>query len=173
MRRLTTAEAGPGRRDAQKTFEAFFQEEHARLLRALYLITTDRSEAEDVTQEALLRVWERWSRVRRMENPTGYLYRVALNISRSRARSVSRSMRRVLWPMSPVDPLAVTEDRDAVVRALRTLTPRQRAALVLTELLDMDVASTAQALGIKEGTVRSLVSQARSAMRSRLEKLDE
>ena len=45
------------------TFEAFFRSERVRLLRALYLVTGNRQEAEELTQEAFLRVWERWPSV--------------------------------------------------------------------------------------------------------------
>src|SRR5947207_2305974 len=78
-------EDGSGSSPAQ-TFEAFFDANHVRMLRALYLVTGSRAAAEDVLQEAFLKVWQRWDRVRRMDDPVGYLYRTGLNTARSRRR---------------------------------------------------------------------------------------
>jgi RNA polymerase sigma-70 factor, ECF subfamily len=67
-------------------FEEFFLSQHERLFQALYLLTGDRSEADDLAQEALLRAYERWDRVGAMESPAGYVYRTALNLHRSQLR---------------------------------------------------------------------------------------
>src|SRR4029078_10527725 len=79
-------------------FEAFFEAEHARLLRALYLVTGDPQEAEELMQDAFVAVWERWARVRSRDEPTGYLYRTAMNRFRSRLRRAARATRRALAP---------------------------------------------------------------------------
>ena len=81
----------PAAAEAARAFEEFVLAEHQRLYRALCLITRDRVEAEDIQQEALLRVWERWDRVRNLEDPTGYLYRTAFNLFRRRMRATSSS----------------------------------------------------------------------------------
>ena len=72
-----------------------------------------------------------------MENPQGFLYRVAMNEFRSRYRRAKRAIRRAVTA-TPSDQAfeEAIEDRDVVIRALRELVPRQRAALVLTALLD-------------------------------------
>ena len=64
-------------------FDEFFAEERIRLFQALCLVTHNRSEAEELTQDAFLRVLERWDRVGTMDDPTGYLYRTAMNAFRS------------------------------------------------------------------------------------------
>ena len=56
-------------------FDRFFDEHRDRLYRALWLVARDRSVAEEVTQDAFLKVWERWNRVRGLDDPAGYLYR--------------------------------------------------------------------------------------------------
>ena len=61
--------------EATPGFEAFYENTHSRLYTALCLVTGSRHEAEDVMQEAFVRVWERWDKVGRLEAPTGYLYR--------------------------------------------------------------------------------------------------
>lgn len=151
-----------------RSFEAFFQEEHARLFGTLCLVTGEATEAEDVMQEAFLKLWERWERVGGLADPVAYLHRTAFNLFRSRRRRLLRSPRRSATRHS-ADPLAAVEVRHAVVGALRKLAPRQRAAVVLTELLGLSSAEAAQALRIRPGTVRVLASQGRAAMRRILE----
>src|SRR5439155_18445934 len=68
------------------SFEAFFDAEHVKLFGTLCVVTGDVAEAEDLMQEAFVRVWERWERVSRHPDPAGYLYRTAFNIQRNRYR---------------------------------------------------------------------------------------
>ena len=148
-----------------RTFEAFFLDEHTRLFRSLCLTTGSKQEAEEVMQDAFLRLWERWDRVGRMENPTGYLYRTSMNLVRSRYRSAARSLRRAVAATPRDDAFAAVEDRDVVIRALRGLIPQQRAAVVLTALLGYTSEEAGRMLGMKASTVRALSTRARSAMR--------
>jgi RNA polymerase sigma factor (sigma-70 family) len=148
-----------------QAFEEFVLAEHARLYGALCLITRDRHEAEDIQQEALLRVWERWDRVGSLEDPTGYLYRTALNLFRRRTRRAAMALKRRVWLASPRDDIADVETRDEVVRALSGLTPGQRACIVLTDLLDYSSEEAAKILGIKASTVRVQSSNARAALK--------
>jgi len=147
------------------SFEAFFRAEHARLLRALFVVTGSAEEAEELMQEAFLSVWERWDRVRSLDSPTGYLYRTGMNALRSRLRRAARVARRIVRPAPTPDAFEAADDRDAVVRALAGLTERQRAALVLVEMLGFGSEEAGEILGIKAVTVRVLASQGRAAMR--------
>jgi RNA polymerase sigma factor (sigma-70 family) len=149
-------------------FEAFFEHEHTRLLRALYLVSGNLEEAEEVMQDAFLAVWERWDKVGPMEDPTGYLFRTAMNRWRSRLRRVARATRRIVGAAEGRDEFAAADDRDALARAMSRLPDRQRAAIVLTELLGYGSAEAGQILGVKDVTVRSLASQARAALRDNL-----
>jgi len=148
-------------------FEVFFREGHEQLLRAMYLVTGDAEEARDICQEAYLRLWERWERVQEIENRDGYLYRTAMNLWRSRLRQLKRAVRRA--GREPADAFAEADARDEVATALRTLTPRQRAAIVLTELWDYPSDRAANLLGVKPSTVRALATQGRERLRARLE----
>ncbi len=149
-------------------FEAFFDDEHDRLFRALCLITGDRHEAEEVMQDAFLSVWERWDQVRSMEDPTGYLYRTAMNGFRRRYRRATLALRKTVG-VGPRQPdFEAIEARDAIVRALAELTPRQRACIVLTDLLDYNSEEAGSMLGVKPSTVRVLTSRARAAMKRNL-----
>ncbi len=153
---------------AAVAFEDFFEAERMRLFRALCLMTRDRGEAEELTQDAFLRVWERWDRVRQMERPSGYLYRCAMNGFRSRRRRLLRTARLSVPPMRSTDPYEEADERDAVLRALGRLGRRQRAAVVLTDLLGYRSGEAARLLGIEATTVRSLASEARAVMRNEL-----
>lgn len=146
-------------------FEDFFQAERDRLFRALCVITGSRHEAEDLAQEAFLKVWERWDRVGSMEDPAGYLHRTAMNTFRNRYRRTLTTLRRSVGFSPPQDVYEVVEDRQVVSRALATLSPRQRAALILTEAFGYTAEDAGRMLGIKGSTVRALNFQARSALK--------
>lgn len=150
------------------TFEEFFESERRGLFRALCLMTGDPHEAEELTQDAFLHIWERWDRVREMEKPTGYLYRSAMNGFRSRKRRVLRAARVVVQPLRSNDPYEEADLRDAVLRALGKLGRRQRAAVVLTDLLGYGSAEAGRLLGVKPTSVRSLAAEARAAMKDEL-----
>ena len=154
------------------TFEAFFAAEHARLLRALYLLSGNREEAEELMQEAFLKVWDRWARVSLLDDRQGYLYRTALNTFRSRRRSVARAAKRAVGLERRRDEFAEVEERDRVARALAQLPARQRAAVVLTLYLGHSAGEAAVILDVEAVTVRVLTSQARKALRSALEETD-
>ena len=77
-------------------FEEFFEAERGRLFRALLLITHDSTDAEDLMQEAFVRVWERWDRVGTLDDPVGYLFKTALNLRRSALRHLDHAMRHVI-----------------------------------------------------------------------------
>ncbi len=151
-----------------RSFEVFFLEQRARLFGTLCLITGHAAEAEELMQESFVRVWERWDRLSAHPDPTGYLYRTALNMFRSRARRAARATRRVLSMESSTDPFPGVEDRHDLLDALRRLPPRQRAALILTELQDLSSEEAGKVLGIKPVTVRVLASQARARLKSHM-----
>jgi RNA polymerase sigma-70 factor (ECF subfamily) len=146
------------------TFEDFFHAEKDRLIRVMRVITGSRTEAEDITQEAFLRVFERWETVATMGNPEGYLHRVAMNQFRSRYRRAAVGLRRAVAIGPPRDVFAEVDDRDLALRRLGSLSPRQRAALVLTEALGYSGEEAGRLLGIKATTVWALTHQARAAL---------
>jgi RNA polymerase sigma-70 factor (ECF subfamily) len=147
------------------SFQDFFEIEERALFSALYLLTGNRHDAEELTQEAFLKLWERWSNVQSFANPTGYLYRTALNLFRMRWRRASVAARRVARLIHRSDPIDAAESRHEIDRALATLPPRQRVAVVLTELLDMTSTEAAEAMSVKPATVRRLVQDGREGLR--------
>jgi RNA polymerase sigma-70 factor (ECF subfamily) len=150
-----------------RIFEDFFESEHARLFGALCLVTSDRHEAEEIMQEAFLRLWERWDRVSGIEDPSGYLFRTAMNVFRNRYRRAALALRRTVSPGLTEDVLGAVEDRDQVVRALKSLSPPQRAAIVLTSYVGMTSEEAGRLLRMKPATVRTLASRARTAIREK------
>jgi len=153
-------------------FEEFYEREQRRLFGAMCLVTGSRHEAEEITQEAFVRIWERWDRVQDAENPSGYLYRTAMNVFRMRFRRAKIAARRVANAIKKTDELDVFEARFDLDRGLAELTPRQRAAVVLTELLELPSAEAAAALGIQASTVRKLAQQGREALRAAIGGVD-
>lgn len=157
---------------APGSFEEFFAAERVRLYRVLFAITRSRQEAEDISQDAFLRVWERWDRVGEMEDPAGYLHRTAMNVFRDRYRRLVLGMKRAVRPSTRPDAYEAVEARSVAARVLGSLTPRQRAAIVLTEALGYSAEEAGKLLGIKGSTVRALHFQARSALKESMERVD-
>jgi RNA polymerase sigma-70 factor (ECF subfamily) len=150
-------------------FEAFFIEHHEQLFRALWLVTRNRHEAEEVMQDAFVRLLERWPSVQAAGNPEGYLYRTAMNVFRSRLRRAAVAVRRALGQLPADDQMAQVEARDSVVRALAPLPTRQRAAVVLMDVLGLSSEQAGAALGIQAVTVRVLAARGRATLREALD----
>jgi RNA polymerase sigma-70 factor (ECF subfamily) len=164
---------GLGAADRAGHFEAFFEQHHERLFRALWLLTRNRQEAEEVMQDAFLRLWERWDKVIGGPDPVAYLYRTALNVWRSRLRRAAVAARKVIHHIEADHQIGEVEERDAVVRALAPLPPRQRAAIVLMDVLDLSSEQAADVLEIRPVTVRVLAAKARATLAQRMEERHE
>jgi RNA polymerase sigma-70 factor (ECF subfamily) len=164
MERMEEAAAA----SAPLEFEAFFDTQRRQLLRALYLLTGNMEEAEELMQDAFLAVWERWDRVGAMVDPAGYLYRTALNMQRNRVRRAIRVARKSVGRAHGGDLFASIDERDALARALTELSPRRRAAIVLTELLEHSSEEAGKTMGIKAVTVRRLAQDAREQLKRSL-----
>ncbi len=145
-------------------FEDFFRDEHERIFRALRLLTRDRQEAEEVMQDAFLRLWERWDRVQRHADPIAYLYRTAMNVWRSRLRRTAVTARRAIDVERRRSETDEIEARDVVVRALAGIPVRQRAAIILMDVLDLTSQRAGDVLGIRPATVRVLAARARATL---------
>ena len=147
------------------TFEGLCDSTYERVAQAAFLILGDRDEARDVAQETFARAYARWPQVRMMENPQGWVYRVAVNLSISWRRQAAR---RILGtaPDRPFEQEASSDP--SLAEALRRLAPSQRAAIVLRFYLDMSIESAAAALGKRPGTVRALTAQGIARLREDL-----
>ena len=132
------------------------------------LVTRNHHEAEEVVQDAFLSLYERWDRVSGLPDPVGYLYRTAFNAWKKRSRRAVRAVKNAVSPSSAVDDFEAADARTVVGEALGHLTPRQRAAIVLTELMGLSSEEAGEILGIRAVTARVLASQARAALREKL-----
>ena len=168
----TSLSAGEQAR-AASTFEDFFGAEHERLFKALYMLTGNREEADDLAQEALLRAYERWDRVGAMDSSAGYVYRTALNLHRNRLRGLVVRARRVFAAVPAEDlsgPLAASHD---VRRAVAQLPRGQREALVLVDWLGLGSEEAGHLLGIDASSVRGRLHRAHVTLRELLGGPDE
>jgi RNA polymerase sigma factor (sigma-70 family) len=151
-----------------RSFDEFFAAQSETLYRRMRLVTRDHHEAEEVVQDAFLRLYERWDRIAVIPDPVGYLYRTAFNAWKKRSRRAVLAIRNVFAPAPETDAFAAADARTVVGEALDHLTPRQRAAIVLTDLIGYPSEQAGEILGIRPVTARVLTSQARAALRARL-----
>lgn len=151
--------------DGMADFEGLCDSTYERVANAAFLILGNHEEALDVAQETFSRAFERWEQVRMMENPEGWLYQVAVNLSlssrrKTRRRFLGQAPDRAAPHAEPSDP--------ELARALGRLSPAQRTAVVLRFYLDLSIESTAQALHKQPGTIRALTSQGIARLREDL-----
>jgi RNA polymerase sigma-70 factor (ECF subfamily) len=157
--------------ERRQAFEALWREEYARVFRTAVLVTGDRQEAADVTQEAFARAYERWRTVSRADNPGAWVQRVAVNLALTwRRRQRLRARELALQPS--VEPQPDLPDPE-LFAALRALPAQQRAAVVLRHWLDLSIEETARTLGKRPGTVKALTSQGLANLRRRLTDSEE
>lgn len=143
---------------------------HPRLVGALVLSTGDRPLAEDLAQEALVRVCERWDQVQHMASPEGWVFTVAMNLARSWWRRAGRAVAATArlqthQDLAPDVLLPDVAQRDWVRQAVADLPTRQRQVVALRFGADLSVVETAEVMGCAEGTVKSLTAKATARLR--------
>lgn len=146
-------------------FRAFYEATKTPVFRAVLLARAgDRHEAEDAVAEAYERAFLRWNRLARHHNPTAWVIRTAINhrISTWRRHRHDRTLARPMVASAP-DPLD-----PHLIRLMRELPKGQREVLALRVLLDFSTEQTAEALHLKQGTVKKQLHRALQALRLRL-----
>lgn len=162
-----TAEA-----DAREGITALFAEHHTRMLRVAAVLLSDAALAEDVVQDAYVSVYAAWSRLREPAAAVGYLHRSVVNGSRSKLRRRVVAERHAAGP--PPDAASAEDAALAgladgpVVRALRSLPRREREVVLLRHYLDLSERQTADALGLRPGSVKAYGSRGLAALRAAL-----
>ena len=150
-------------------FDEYVAARGQQLVRLGYVLSRDHHSAEDLAQTALMHAYRHWRRVRRMDDPHAYVRRTLVNAHLSASRRSSTRETPVVTaqsgPSEP-DPAIALAEHDAMWRALAGLTRRERSVLVLRYYEDLDHASIAAVLGIKESTARATVSRALAALRA-------
>ncbi len=161
---------------ARQEFERFVMDRTGPLLRTAYLMAGDLAEAEDLVQEALLRVARHWPRVRVMEHQAAYARRVLVNIALDGATQRARRTGELAaadstgtWEPADIraqrDLLGV-DDQQELLGALAALPARMRAVIVLRYWEDLPEAEVAEVLGCTTGTVKSTASRGLARLRS-------
>ncbi len=150
-------------------FHEFVLAQRYSLLRTARMLTGDQYTAEDLVQASLERVWPRWERIVAGGDPYSYVRTVMVNLYTAWWRRAWRGEQ----PTMPLPDVAVAEDdyaatdlRDAFSRLLDTLSPRQRAVLVLRFHEDLTEVAAARTLGCSVGTIKSQTAKALVKLRS-------
>lgn len=137
---------------------------YSRLVSVVAVAAGSRAEAEEVVQEAFVRLLPRWSTVSRYDSPEAWVRSVAFRLLANRHRR-ARVARRLMGRSQPVEQSPpVNADRVDIRRALAALPLARRQVVVLHYLLDLPVAEIAAELGIPIGTVKSRLSRGREAL---------
>ncbi len=140
------------------TFDDFYREHRTGLIRAMAVTLRDLDAATDAVDEALARACQHWGRVCTLQSPAGWVYRVALNLSRSRLRRLGRRLPG--WALPTTTAPETTPLDPSIEQALAGLTVDQRSGVVCRLLLGWSEARTAEVLDVRPGTVKSRLSRA-------------
>ena len=157
--------------DRERLVEDLFVQREAEVVRLAWGLTGDASLAQELAQEAFVRVYVHRRRLRDPAAAPAYLRRTVINLAFSHTRRVKRVGRAEEGrddqpgPRRPEDDIAGWVDLRA---ALAALPPRRRACVVLRFYLDLTEADTAAALGISVGTVKSQMHKALGQLREQL-----
>ena len=148
---------------------AFYEATSARLVGLLTAMSGNRADAEELAQEAYVRLLGHWDRVSRYDDPEAWLRQVAVRllISRQRRQSVAR-LRLPLLAGRQQHPLEPSPDGVTLQDALLKLPPDQRAVVLLHHVLDLPLEQVARELDLPVGTVKSRLSRGRATLKALL-----
>ena len=139
--------------DSELEFQNFYRTTYRQMVRLALLTTGSEPAAEEIVQDAFVSLYRSWSLV---ENPPAWLRSVVVNGCTSWVRRRSTERRHPLGP----EPIVSEPEAMWVRDALKSLSPRQRAAIVLRYYEDLPELEIAAVLGCRPGTVKSLLSRA-------------
>jgi RNA polymerase sigma-70 factor (sigma-E family) len=147
----------PSRREA---LALLYERHYAELVRLAFALTNDWALAEDLAQEAFVRVWRSWGNLRDPRSASAYLRTCVVNLARRSLRR--RLLERRAWRWRGTGDLRPADPGESVdlLRALACLPAHKRACVVLRFYLDLSEADTAAALGVSVGTVKSQTAKA-------------
>ena len=159
----------PGSRD---DFDRLYRDSYPRIYKTMLAVLADPAAAEDCTQDAFVLAFRAWARWRPDAPAEAWLHRIAINVAvsyqrKAKLRSIGAILRRLGRPATGPDPAQVALDRD-LAAALRRLTPKLRAALVLRHYHGYTNREIAAAIGVSERTVNKRLRIAAQKMRSLL-----
>jgi RNA polymerase sigma-70 factor (sigma-E family) len=152
------------------TFEAFFRERYAEVVRSMRLLVGDPARAEELAQEAFTRACRKWEHVQTLDRPVAWVYVVATNEARRAWRREQRNAASIDDGDTVVEDSAGRVATALDVRAaLARLTGRQRAAVVLRYGADLPLADIAEVMGCSVGTAKATLHQSLARLRIVLE----
>ncbi|MDP9301296.1 MAG: sigma-70 family RNA polymerase sigma factor [Actinomycetota bacterium] len=144
--------------DTELEYAWFFRTEFPSVLRTVYLILRDRGRAEDIAQDAFTQLYTHWRKVSRYERPEAWVRRIAIRMA---LRQQKRDRLRAVLERKAVGPtFDRTTDID-LAEAMTSLSPTQRAVIVLYYYEDRPTAEIVEILGMSQSTVRVHLSRAR------------
>jgi RNA polymerase sigma factor (sigma-70 family) len=156
----------------QDAFATIATDAADRLYAVAFRILRDPERAHDAVQQALLNAWRDLRALRDPDHLDPWLYRLVVRAcyaeARQRRRTIGLTSLAVLRSIHE-QPIAQVDDHDQLERGFRRLSPEQRTVVVLRFYLDLPLTEVAGIMGIPEGTVRSRLHYAISALRSALE----
>ncbi|MCC2313600.1 SigE family RNA polymerase sigma factor [Cellulomonas sp. zg-B12] len=156
--------------DREREFAEFMLEATPALARTAWLLCGDEHRAEELVQQALMRTFVSWSTARERD-PLAYTRRTLANL---RIDTWRKHRREVLTPLDGMPHVGVDSgadvraERDRLIRALSTLTARQRRIVVLRHLVGLSEREVAEDLGVAVGTVKSTASRGLAELRAAL-----
>jgi RNA polymerase sigma factor (sigma-70 family) len=145
-------------------FDAFYRGTASRVVHLVYATTGDLRLAQDCTQEAYARAWQRWSTVSRADDPLSWVRTVArrLAISSWRKNRNRQEAQRLIGEIGSLP--APSEDRVAVVRALRELPRPVREAVTMHYIADLTVEQIAHETRTPTGTIKARLHRGRAQL---------
>lgn len=168
------------RKNIDVEFTIWLKERQSSLLRAARVICFDAQNAEDVLQEALADVYERWQKIKEHENPEAYVMRVMVSKHTDMRRKWLRKQQsnETSWELAE-NIRAISDQSDDVAQrllvqsALKTLSGTQRAVLVLVYEYGFVLREVAKILELPVGTVASHLARGKAAVSAHLELIPE
>jgi RNA polymerase sigma factor (sigma-70 family) len=164
-------------RGDSRAYEELVRPHQEIAFRVAYVITRNPSDAEDATQEGLVKAWRALGRFRAGEPMRPWLLQIVANEARNRRRSSGRrtqlALRAAAVPgeaaPSPEDAALTRDERERLLAALEQLPEAHREVLACRYLLDLSEDETAAALGVPHGTVKSRSARALERLRETYE----
>lgn len=152
-----------------ESFSVFYKESKDSVFRAIVAATKSVQAAEEVTAEAFARAFSAWSKVSKHPRPEAWVVTTALNYHRSTWRKLRR-----LVPIDGLEPVSIDDfpPEDPIVGRVMELPVRQREAIAICVLMDLDSETAGQILGLAPSTVRVHLHRGLSTLREQIERED-
>ncbi|WP_084733566.1 RNA polymerase sigma factor [Nostocoides jenkinsii] len=154
--------------DSGLDFDAFYRDTSARVVHLVYASTGNLTLAQDCTQEAYARAWQRWGSVSRADDPLSWVRTVARRLAISQWRKDTNRAEAHRQLSLVQETATISPERVVIVEALKSLSAQHREVLALHYLLDMSVEAIAADLGAPAGTVKARLHHGRKALAAAL-----